>query len=75
MVFTEGLQCSSAIIAVGILESRAIRVQHVPGKQALKVLWGVVQALAAAVLPTAAVYILEQQARWRFVLNEIKRRA
>jgi hypothetical protein len=41
----------------------------------MKMLWVVVQALAAAVLPTAALYILEQQARCRFMLDEIKRRA
>lgn len=33
------------------------------------------QALAAVLLPTTAVYILEQQARWRFLLGEIKGKA
>ena len=36
--------------------------------------WATVQVLAAVLVPTAAVYILEQQARWRFLLNEIKGR-
>ena len=36
--------------------------------------WAAVQVLAAVLVPTAAVYILEQQARWRFLLNEIKAR-
>ena len=33
------------------------------------------QALAAVLLPTATVYFLEQQARWRFLLDEVKGRA
>ena len=34
-----------------------------------------VQALAAAALPTAAVYFLEQQARWKFLLDQVRGRA
>ena len=34
-----------------------------------------VKALAAVMLPTATVYFLEQQARWRFLLEEVKGRA